>query len=261
MIYYKCYEMCASREWAVFVHGAGGSSSIWYKQIREFKKHFNILLIDLRGHGKSKDTKKLMQRYSFLEVSSDIIEVLNHLKISSAHFIGMSLGSIVIRNIAEAEPERIKTMVLGGAVLRLNTRIKTLMTVGHIAKRIIPYMWLYQLFAWCLMPKKSHEKSRLLFVNQAKKLCQKEFIKWFKLTRDVVPLLAYFEQRPVNIPTLYVMGKEDYMFLLPVERAVEKCTHSTLTVIEDSGHVCNVDQPEKFNEITIQFLRKQSGAA
>lgn len=40
--------------WVTFVHGAGGSSSIWYKQIRDFQKHFHVLLLDLRGHGKSK---------------------------------------------------------------------------------------------------------------------------------------------------------------------------------------------------------------
>ena len=40
----------AGRDWVVFVHGAGGSSSIWYKQVRDFREHFNVLLIDLRGH-------------------------------------------------------------------------------------------------------------------------------------------------------------------------------------------------------------------
>ncbi|MFE8702930.1 alpha/beta fold hydrolase [Cytobacillus sp. FJAT-54145] len=254
MLYYKTYELSPAHEWAVFIHGAGGSSSIWYKQIREFKKHFNVLLIDLRGHGKSKDQRLLKKNYSFNEVSIDIIEVLDYLKIQSAHFIGVSLGTILIRNIAEIDPNRIKSMVLGGAVIRLNTRVKTLMTLGNIGKKIIPYMWLYKLFAWCLMPKKRHEESRLLFVNQAKKLCQKEFIKWFKLTRDVAPLLVHFEENKIKIPTLYVMGKEDYMFLYPVEEIVKRCDYSKLTVIEDSGHVCNVDQPEKFNEISIKFL-------
>jgi pimeloyl-ACP methyl ester carboxylesterase len=37
-----------------FVHGAGGSSSIWFKQIRDFQKQYNVLLLDLRGHGESK---------------------------------------------------------------------------------------------------------------------------------------------------------------------------------------------------------------
>jgi pimeloyl-ACP methyl ester carboxylesterase len=256
VLYYKTYELGPSNDWAVFVHGAGGSSTIWYKQIKEFKRHFNVLIMDLRGHGKSNNSPKTKHPYSFHEVSLDIIEVLNHLKIKSAHFIGISLGTILIRNIAEVEPERIKSMILGGAVIRLNSRVKALMFLGNITKKIIPYMWLYKLFAWCLMPKKRHGHSRLLFVEQAKKLCQKEFIRWFKLTKDVSPLLVRFEDSPVNIPTLYIMGNEDYMFLLPVKEVVKKVENASLTIIEDSGHVCNVDQAERFNEVSLQYLKK-----
>jgi pimeloyl-ACP methyl ester carboxylesterase len=254
MLYYKSYELSDNHDWAVFIHGAGGSSSIWYKQLREFKNHFNVLLIDLRGHGKSKDQGLLNKNYSFHDVSLDIIEVLDYMKIKNAHFIGISLGTILIRNIAEIDPNRVQSMVLGGAVTQLNTRVKTLMWMGDTFKKVIPYMWLYKFFAWCLMPKKRHKESRLLFVTQAKKLCQKEFIKWFKLTRNVVPLLIHFEENIVDIPTLYVMGEEDFMFLHPVEEAVKNSRKATLKVIEDSGHVCNVDQPERFNEVSIDFM-------
>ena len=49
---YKCRKKNA--KWITFIHGAGGSSAIWFKQIRFFSKYFNLLLIDLRGHGASK---------------------------------------------------------------------------------------------------------------------------------------------------------------------------------------------------------------
>lgn len=255
MLFSKSYKLSDSHEWVVFIHGAGGSSSVWYKQIRAFKEHFNVLLIDLRGHGKSRDGRLLNKPYSFNEVSLDVIEVLDHQNIQAAHFVGISLGTILIRIIAEIEPERVKSMVLGGAVIRLNTRVKTLMWLGDISKKIIPYMWLYKFFAWCLMPKKRHKESRLLFVGQAKKLYQKEFVKWFKLTKDVVPLLVQFEENELEIPALYIMGKEDYMFLLPVEEVANKSKYAALEIIEDSGHVVNVDQPEKFNDTAIEFLK------
>ncbi|WP_078549462.1 alpha/beta fold hydrolase [Litchfieldia alkalitelluris] len=255
MLYFKTYESSKSLEWTVFIHGAGGSSAIWFKQIKEFKQHFNVLLIDLRGHGKSKDINKLNQHYSFDEVSFDILEVLNHLKIKKAHFIGISLGTIVIRNLAKLEPERVMSMVLGGAVIKLNTRVKTLITLGNLGKRMIPYMWLYAFFAWCIMPKKRHKASRQMFVEQAKKLCQKEFIKWFSLTKYATPLLAHFKENNVTIPTLYIMGEEDSMFLLSVIEETKKDKYATLTVIKDSGHVCNIDQPNLFNQEAIQFLK------
>ncbi|RFU71504.1 alpha/beta hydrolase [Peribacillus saganii] len=257
MLYFKTFELSPHQDWVVFIHGAGGSSSIWYKQIKEYKKFYNILLLDLRGHGKSKDHIKSPHPYTFNEVSHDVIEVLDHLKINAAHFIGISLGTIVIRNIVELVPGRVKSMILGGAVLRLNSRVKTLMFLGNISKKIIPYMWLYKLFAWCLMPRKKHEISRLLFVEQAKKLCQKEFIRWFKLTKDTAPLLLEFERNPVDVPTIYIMGNEDYMFLLPVEESVKRSKNASLAIIDDSGHVCNVDQPQAFNRISLEFLQCQ----
>ena len=78
MINYNVYKNSVSKEWVTFVHGAGGSSSIWYKQIRDYKKHFNVLLLDLRGHGKSKySIKNIFEtRYTFSSIANDIIEVL-----------------------------------------------------------------------------------------------------------------------------------------------------------------------------------------
>ena len=83
MLYYKTYQHAESTEWVTFVHGAGGSSSIWFKQIKSFKERYNVLLIDLRGHGKSQEMfqRYFTNEYNFENISKDIIEVLDHLKI------------------------------------------------------------------------------------------------------------------------------------------------------------------------------------
>ena len=62
MLYYKKYELSPEKDWVVFVHGAGGSSSIWYRQIRAFRQHFNVLLLDLRGHGNSKNFLQIKKK-------------------------------------------------------------------------------------------------------------------------------------------------------------------------------------------------------
>ncbi|MDR9418954.1 alpha/beta fold hydrolase [Gracilimonas sp.] len=260
MLYYKEFKSSDDRDWVIFVHGAGGSSSIWFNQLRDFKEHFNVLLIDLRGHGKSKDMlqKYYEEDYSFEFISRDILEVLDHLEIQKAHFIGVSLGTIIIRTIAEIAPERVKSSVLCGAITRLNVRSRILVFIGHMFKRFIPYMWLYKFFAWIIMPRKRHAKSRNLFIREAKKLYQKEFLRWFKLTNEVNPLLKYFKEKEVDSPMLYVMGSEDHMFLPPVKQIVNKHKHSALKVIENCGHVCNVERPRAFNQAAITYLKQHS---
>lgn len=257
MLYYKTYEVSPDADWVVFIHGAGGSSSIWFKQIRAFQSDFNLLLIDLRGHGKSatRSVKNLWNdQYTFEKVTKDIIEVLDHIQLPPAHFMGVSLGTILARQLAEMEPQRVKSLVMAGAVTRLNFTSRLLVFLGNTFKSILPYMWLYRLFAFVIMPRKGHAEGRNLFVREAKRLCQKEFIRWFKLTKDVNPLLRYFKEKDLGIPTLYVMGEEDLMFLEPVKKIVKEHRRVVLHVIEKCGHVVNVERPEEFNEVALKFL-------
>ncbi|WP_281337276.1 alpha/beta fold hydrolase [Flavobacterium eburneipallidum] len=257
MINFTLYENQNSNQWVTFVHGAGGSSSIWFKQIRDFKKDYNVLLLDLRGHGNSKPSlkKAFQKKYTFESIAKDVIEVIDHLKIKKSHFVGISLGTIIIRQLAEMQPDRVQSMILGGAILKMNFRSQILMKLGNIFKYVLPYLVLYRFFAFVIMPKKNHKQSRLLFINEAKKLYQKEFIKWFKLTAEINPLLRWFRQVELNIPTLYVMGQEDYMFLPSVRLVVQKHQKSAqLFVIEKCGHVVNVEQPVVFNAEVLSFM-------
>jgi pimeloyl-ACP methyl ester carboxylesterase len=106
------------------------------------------------------------------------------------------------------------------------------------------------------MPKKNHRQSRILFVKEAKKMRQKEFLKWFKLTAEVNSLLKYFRQNETEIETLYIMGEQDYMFLPSVINVVENHSKSAkLIVIAQSGHVVNVEQAVFFNASVLSFLR------
>jgi pimeloyl-ACP methyl ester carboxylesterase len=258
VITYSIYKNESSEEWVTFVHGAGGSSSIWYKQIKDFQKYYNVLLLDLRGHGSSNaQIKKAFQKkYTFQSIAQDVFEVINHLKIESSHFVGISLGTIVIRQLAEMHPERVKSMILGGAILKMNFRSQILMKLGNVFKYVLPYLILYKFFAFVIMPNKNHKQSRLLFINEAKKLYQKEFIRWFKLTAEINPILKWFRQVELHIPTLYVMGDEDHMFLPAVRKVVEKhYKYSKLVVVQNAGHVVNVEQALVFNTAVIAFLK------
>jgi pimeloyl-ACP methyl ester carboxylesterase len=257
---YTIYENQNSTQWVTFVHGAGGSSSIWFKQVRDFKKRYNVLLLDLRGHGNSKSLKTAFkQKYTFSALANDILEVLDFLKIEKSHFVGISLGTILIRQLAEMYPYRVESMILGGAILKMNFRSQILMRLGNTFKYVLPYLVLYRFFAFVIMPKNNHKQSRILFINEAKKLYHKEFLKWFKLTAEINPILKWFRQSELNIPTLYVMGEEDYMFLPSVRKVVDSHYKSSkLFVVANCGHVVNVEQPNIFNEAVLSFMSGMS---
>ena len=257
MLNYTEYRHKTSKEWVTFVHGAGGSSSIWFKQIRSFSNFFNVLVLDLRGHGDSKPALKdtFKENYTFDAITNDIVEVLNHLDIKKSHFSGISLGTILIRNLAEKYPKRVLSMVMGGAIMQLNLKSQVLMKLGVLCKSVVPYLMLYKLFAFIIMPRKNHKKSRSIFVNEAKKLYQKEFIRWFKLTSEINPLLHFFRTKDIKIPTFYIMGEEDHLFLPAVQKVVTEHIQSTLLIVKNCGHVVNIEQAQVFNNESINFIK------
>ena len=59
--------------------------------------------------------------------------------------------------------------------------------------------------------------------------------------------MRYFREKELPIPTLYLMGDKDYMFIKPVKEMVSQHKQSTLCEIPDCGHVCNVEKPDIFN--------------
>jgi pimeloyl-ACP methyl ester carboxylesterase len=255
MLYFKKVLHPTSKEWCVFIHGAGGSSNIWYKQVKPYSSNFNILLIDLRGHGKSKDLKT-SKNYTFEMIAEDVIEVVQFNKIKEANFVGVSLGTIIIYQIFALNPSIVKSMIFSGAITQLNIKSRVLLRAGRILNPLLPYMVLYSLLARIIMPRHNHRKSRLLFINEAKKVMTNEFNRWFKLTGRLTRYLNKVEHNNINKPTLYIMGSEDHLFLEPVKHIVKKNDIFLLEIVPNCGHVVNVEQAEIFNDLSIDFIKQ-----
>ncbi len=259
MLYHKIFKHKTSKAWVVFIHGAGGSNVVWFRQLRDFKKHFNVLLVDLRGHGKSKTHYSEEEMYKFDEIALDVVKIMDHLSIREAHFIGISLGCIIIRAIDKLAPGRAASIILGGAVVQFSKKINVLVTLAKLLNSILPYMWLYKLNAWILIPSKKHAQSRKLFIREAIQLGEREFKKWLRMSNEIRHNLQEFLIKEASAPVLYLMGEHDHMFLPMVSELVKKHFNSRLEVISNSGHVCNLDQPDLFNRLSIQFIKSFSG--
>ena len=146
-------------------------------------------------------------------------------------------------------------LVLAGAILNLNRRSKILMYLGKMTQSILPFIWIYSFFAHVVLPYKNHRKSRQFFIREAKKLSHEEFLRWYRLTNDLMPYLEDFRKKKILIPTLYIMGSQDYMFLPFVKKNVAKDKSTSLLVLNKCGHVVNIENPEKFNITSLNFLK------
>ena len=103
MLHYKTFINKQFDRWVVMIHGAGGSIEVWYRQVADYARHFNILLVDLVGHGGSAK-ESFGKNFSFSKAAEQVMEVVNHLRIEKGHYMGLSLGSIVVRMIAKLNP-------------------------------------------------------------------------------------------------------------------------------------------------------------
>jgi len=254
LLYYEVYKLSADKPWMVFVHGAGGSIKTWQKQVSFFKDKFNLLVVDLRDHGESKDVPEGENQFGFDTISDDVIQVMDELKIQEAHFIGVSMGSIIIRHIEQLQPNRVSSVVLAGGIFKMSKKIKLLAFIAKSLTRILPFQTLYRMFALVLLPRNNHAASRRVFIREAQKLQAKEARKWLGLIGKLNTTLAQMFNEKIHAPCLVVMGGQDHVFLQPAKDYVARYNEVFLEIIDRCGHVCNIESPKEFNIRCLDFI-------
>ena len=258
MLYYKTIENSNLDNWVVMVHGAGGSIETWFRQVADFARHYNLLLVDLAGHGGSAN-ERFGSNFNFSRAADQVMEVVNHLQIKKAHFIGLSLGTIIVRLIAKKYPQQVLSMILAGAITKLGAKLVTLITLATKFKKLIPYSLIKTMIAKYVIPHKRYNSSKTLVMGMAQKLPFDSFLNWLDLgNRGAQFIKELFEENNL-IPTLYLMGEDDRLFLPQVRETVKKATDNVcMLIIPKAGHVCNVDNKKIFNQYTLQFMHNLS---
>ncbi len=257
LLAHKIIPHTFSGEWVVMIHGAGGSMHIWKKQIDDFSREFNVLLLDLRGHGESVFESKQIE-YNLELIASDVIRLMDYLKIPKSHFVGVSLGALVIRSIEMLRQDIIQSIVLAGGIFELNTKLRLLLKSGVALTKILSFQRVYELYAMLLLPRKNHDKSRKIFVREAKRISQQEFVNWLNIAKNTNKQLKHlFAGNPIA-PYLVVMGDQDHVFLKPAMHFVQRYNKAVLKIIQNCGHVCNVEKAHEFNQHAIQFLKQHA---
>lgn len=97
----------------IFLHFSGANLMMWQRVVPYFQDQFRVILVDLRGHGKSDVPDS---GYHMDVMAQDVIGVMDHLKIAKAHIVGSSLGAEVGLSLAANYPQRVISLVLDGAM-------------------------------------------------------------------------------------------------------------------------------------------------
>lgn len=101
----------AHKEWVLFLHAAFVNHNMFQTQSDGLQNKYNILTLDIIGHGKSVDTKK---GDSINQMSRWVYEILKAEQIQKIHVVGVSLGAVLAQNFADQYPEAVQSLACFG---------------------------------------------------------------------------------------------------------------------------------------------------
>ena len=258
-LYVEKYVKDENSNWLVLLHGFGGDTRMWKRQVEAFREKNNLLILDLPGHGKSTKGIAELGIRKFEELADMIVDVLKEHKIEKATFVCVSLGTLVFAGILSKHPEVVQGAVLSGAVLGIHAFWRGLLRICNKIRGCVPYMFLMNVLSSILLPFRAHQKSRKFFMKSGKALGRREFMAWFNLlVNDIDALKDVKRLGELKGNLLIVMGKEDHTFIRGVKDKIRSLKGCKLKVLKKCGHVCNIQKWQEFNKIALDFIESMS---
>jgi pimeloyl-ACP methyl ester carboxylesterase len=226
----------------VFVHGSGGSRLHWNHQRQFFQKSYNVVVVDLPGHGEvGSEGEDSVGGYA-----GHLLNLLRALPGDVFCLFGHSLGGAIVQEFTLLYPQYVEALVLVGTGARL---------------RVLPEIL---------------EGIQERFEETVRLICDYAFSK--KTSADLMQkgIDAMLKTRPtvlhgdfaacnrfdimdrvgtIQVPTLVVCGSDD--MLTPPKYAqflVQKIEGARLEIIDGAGHMVMIEKPHEFNSRVIDFL-------
>lgn len=240
-----------SSETLVFINSLGSDLRIWDAVLPHFENDYRLLCFDKRGHGLS-DTPQ--GSYSLDAFTSDLIALLDHLKIEQATLIGVSIGGMIALNTVIQHPHRIKSLILCDTAAKLgsddywNERIRAVEIQGldGMGETILS-RWFAPSYA------ENHAAAYRGYFNMLSRTNQAGYIASCAALRD-----ADLRDDIVSIKqaSLVLCGAEDSATPPDVVRELaEALPDAQFDLIAGAGHTPSVEQPDVLAEKIDNFLK------
>ncbi|OMP65618.1 alpha/beta fold hydrolase [Domibacillus epiphyticus] len=133
------YEVRGEGQPIVFLHGIGGSWKMWLPQIDYISSKYKMIMLDMRGHGET--TKAFPDnKFTARVMAEDLKLLLDELKISKTHLVGLSYGSVTAQLFASKYPNYIDKLVLSNGYSEIPTKVSGLvLKLSNAIFKIMPY--------------------------------------------------------------------------------------------------------------------------
>lgn len=247
IVYYTSENKCG--EWIVFLHAAFVDHKMFQSQIEYFQGKYNILAVDIIGHGKSTDTER---GDSLANMAVWIYDIMKVEKIDKAHIAGVSLGAVLAQDFANRYPESVNSLACFGGYDINNFDEK--MQKKNSASQMLMMLRAFVSIKWFAKANKKisafSTQAQNDFYNMNIQFPKKSFL----YLASLGSMVNVFQTKQRTYPLLIGCGEFD----IPGERKEVESWKSRepqakVVVFENAGHCVNMDVPRKFNEVMEEF--------
>lgn len=254
------YEEAGEGEPLIFVHGHSLDHRMWDEQFAVFAKKYRTIRYDLRGYGISSPQT---EDYQFTHVE-DLRTLMDSLHIKKAHIVGLSLGGFIGADMLGWFPERMSSAFLASGNIRKSKGPSQPMTKEEAAKRdeeiaalkakgvgVMKKEWFEG-----LMKSGGTQKERM---RQPLWQMIDDWDAWQPLHKEVrvvagLDALAKLKENRPSVPTLIVEGRSPENRFSDHPEILNYLPNGKQKIIEDCGHMMNMERPEEFNVVLEEFL-------
>jgi pimeloyl-ACP methyl ester carboxylesterase len=257
------YEQQGSGEPLILVPYLAADHACYAFQVAEYSKDFTCISVDLRGTG---ETDKPEDAYTTEVLADDVAAFMQAAGIRKAHISGLSLGAAIGMWLAAKHPDKVLSLSLHSGWPKSDPFLKTVAEGFQVmakALNSVPEMIILGIFPWCFTPELYAAKPDYI-----------QSLANFVRSRPAQPLGAFLLQSNAVIahdasaqlgrimaPTQITFGATDQVtstrFAGPMNESIRG---SELLIFEGCAHAPIYEKVEEFNQKTLQFLQRHTGA-
>ncbi|MGA1981773.1 MAG: alpha/beta hydrolase [Acidobacteriaceae bacterium] len=238
----------------ILIHGHPFDCTSWSPQLIASFPGYRLIAPDLRNFGR---TTSPNPPANFSTYARDLLAFADALALDEFFVAGLSMGGQVALEIAAAAPSRLLGLIFCDTFAQLDTPAKKSARLAladrldaeglaAYAVEVLPKMMCPKTIAD--HPEVAAELLRMM--QRAPAAGASAALRTRAERRDYLPLLP-----KLNLPTLIVVGIHDqFTPVADAELMHQHIRNSTLIVLQDAGHITNLEQPAAFNRALATFL-------